>query len=62
LFGPWVGLYLVWIGELELPAVSGPGDDVLQGPVRQQLQQKLPQLYRACRTTESGVLVGLTAG
>ncbi len=44
-------LYLVWIGELELPAVSGPGDDVLQGPVRQQLQQELPQLDGACSTT-----------
>ena len=40
------GTNLIWVGELELPAVPGPGDELLAGLVRQQLQQELPKLDR----------------
>ncbi len=39
--------HLVGVGEFELPAVSGPADDVLTARVGQQLQQELPQLNGA---------------
>ena len=35
---------LVRVGHLELPTVARPGDEVLAGLVRQQLEQELPQL------------------
>ena len=36
--------HLVRVGQLELPAVAGPGDEVLAGFVGEELQQELPQL------------------
>lgn len=46
--------HLIWVGELEFPAVAGPADEGLARLVGQQLQEKLPQLDRAaaCRTEE----------
>lgn len=38
------GLYLIWIGKLELPAITRPADEGLTGLVSEQLQQELPQL------------------
>ena len=35
---------LIWVGELELPAVTCPGDEVLTRLICQLLQQELPQL------------------
>ena len=39
--------HLVRVGQLELPAVPGPGDEVLTGFVSQKLEEELPQLDRA---------------
>ena len=36
--------HLVRVGELELPAVAGPGDELLAALVGEELQQELPQL------------------
>lgn len=36
--------HLIRVGKLELPAVSSPADEGLAGFVRQELQQKLPEL------------------
>ena len=36
--------HLVRVGQFELPAVAGPGDEVLAGLVGEELQQELPQL------------------
>ena len=36
--------HLVRVGQLELPAVAGPGDEGVRLPVRQQLEQELPEL------------------
>ena len=36
--------HLIRVGELELPAVARPTDEGLAGLVRQELQEKLPQL------------------
>ena len=36
--------HLVRVGHLELPAVPGPGDEVLTSLVCEELQQELPQL------------------
>ena len=36
--------HLVRVCEFELPAVPGPGDELLAGLVREELQQELPQL------------------
>lgn len=46
--------HLIWVGELEFPAVACPADEGLARLVGQQLQEKLPQLDRAaaCRTEE----------
>ena len=38
------GGHLVGVDHLELPPVPGPGDEVLACFVRQQLEQKLPEL------------------
>lgn len=48
--------HLIWVGELEFPAVACPADEGLARLVGQQLQEKLPQLDRAaaCRTEEEG--------
>ena len=35
---------LIRVCEFELPAVPGPGDELLAGLVREELQQELPQL------------------
>ena len=40
------GTDLIWVGELELPSVAGPRDELLAGLVRQELQQELPKLDR----------------
>lgn len=47
--------YLIRVGELELPAISRPGDEALTGLVCQQLQQELPQLdgARACKCKQT---------
>ena len=39
--------HLVRVAQLELPAVAGPGDERVRLPVRQQLEQELPELDRA---------------
>lgn len=36
--------HLIWVRELELPAVACPADEGLARLVGQQLQEKLPQL------------------
>ena len=36
--------HLIRVGELELPAVAGPGDELLAALVGEKLQQELPQL------------------
>lgn len=36
--------HLIRVRKFELPAVSGPADERLAGFVRQELQQKLPEL------------------
>jgi len=52
--------HLIGVGELELPAVARPADEGLAGLVRQELQEKLPQLdgAAACGVQEGdgGVL------
>ena len=50
--------HLVRVGHLELPAVPGPGDEVLAGLVGEELQQELPQLDGA-RAREGGAARGL---
>ena len=50
--------HLVRVGHLELPAVPGPGDEVLAGLVGEQLQQELPQLD-GTRAREGGAARGL---
>lgn len=36
--------HLIWVGQLEFPAVACPADEGLARLVGQQLQEKLPQL------------------
>lgn len=36
--------HLIRVGELELPAVTGPADEMLTGLVCEEFQQELPQL------------------
>lgn len=45
--------HLIWVGELELPAVSRPADEGLAGLVGQELQEKLPQLYGSAACKQS---------
>lgn len=44
--------HLIWVRELEFPAVACPADEGLARLVGQQLQKELPQLdwATACRT------------
>ena len=39
-----INAHLVRVCEFELPAVPGPGDELLAGLVCEELQQELPQL------------------
>ena len=39
--------HLVGVGELELPAVARPADEVLAGFVGEKFQEELPQLDRS---------------
>ena len=64
-FGRYLSQYffychLIRIRELELPAVAGPGDELLARLVGQQLQQELPQLdrARALETATTLVFIG----
>ena len=50
--------HLVRVGHLELPAVPGPGDEVLTRLVCEELQQELPQLDGP-GPGEAGALLGL---
>lgn len=56
--------HLIWVRELEFPAVACPADEGLAGLVGQQLQKKLPQLdgAAACRADgrEGACLEGTT--
>ena len=36
--------HLIRVGHFELPAVTGPGDEVLAGLVGEELQDELPEL------------------
>ena len=53
--------HLVRVGQLELPAVAGPGDEVLAGLVGEELQQELPQLDGP-RALEPGQQLGGVGG
>ena len=47
--------YLIRVGHLVLPAIAGPGDEVLAVLVAEQLKDELPQLDRPCGGDGRGV-------
>ena len=51
--------YLIRVGHLVLPAIAGPGDEVLAVLVAQQLKDELPQLDRPCGGDGRGVRGGV---